>query len=47
MLRLDKDRKIRYNHPQLTGTYKVLKSLQEEQIKEAQEEDLEIENYKG
>ena len=26
ILRLNKDRKIRYNHLQLVGTYKVLKS---------------------
>ena len=26
ILRLNKDRKIRYNYPQLVGTYKVLKS---------------------
>ena len=30
ILRLNKDRKIKYNHPQLTGTHKVLKSSQEE-----------------
>ena len=30
ILRLNKDKKIRYNHPQLVGTYKVLESLQEE-----------------
>ena len=30
ILRLDKDRRIRYNHLQLIKTYKVLKSLQEE-----------------
>ena len=47
MLRLDKDRKIRYNYLQLVGTHKVLESLQEEQIKEVQEEDLKIENYKN
>ena len=29
ILRLDKDRKIRYNYPQLIGTHKVLKSSQE------------------
>ena len=27
ILRLDKDRKVRYNYPQLVGTYKVLMSL--------------------
>ena len=27
MLRLNKDRRVRYNHPQLAGTYKVLRSL--------------------
>ncbi len=27
MLRLNKDRKVRYNHLQLAGTHKVLKSL--------------------
>ena len=27
ILRLDKDRKIRYNHLQLAGTYKALMSL--------------------
>ena len=27
MLRLDKDRKIRYNYLQLVGTYEALKSL--------------------
>ena len=26
ILRLDKDRKIKYNYPQLAGTHKVLKS---------------------
>ena len=46
ILRLDKNRKIRYNHPQLIKTYKVLESSQEEQIKEAQEEDLKLEDYK-
>ena len=30
ILRLDKDRKIRYNNLQLAGTYKALESLQEE-----------------
>ena len=40
MLRLDKDGKIRYNYLQLVGTYKALKSLQEEQIKKAQEKNL-------
>ena len=47
ILKLDKDRKVRYNHLQLTGTHKVLKSLQEQQIQKAQAEDLEIENYKN
>ena len=46
ILRLDKDKRIRYNYLQLAGTYKVLENLQEEQIKEAQEEDLKSENYK-
>jgi len=27
MLRLNKDGKVRYNHPQLAGTYEVLRSL--------------------
>ena len=27
ILRLNKDRKVRYNHPQLAGTYKALRSL--------------------
>ena len=27
ILRLDKDRKVRYNYPQLAGTHKVLTSL--------------------
>ena len=27
MLRLGKDKRIRYNHPQLAGTHEVLKSL--------------------
>ena len=35
ILRLNKDRKIRYNYLQLAGTYKALKSLQEKRIKEA------------
>ena len=30
ILRLNKDRRIRYNHLQLVGTHKVLKSLWEE-----------------
>ena len=46
ILRLNKDRKIRYNHLQLTGTHKAPESLQEKRIKEAQEEDLELEDYK-
>ena len=29
ILKLDKDRKVRYNHPQLIGTHKALESLQE------------------
>ena len=45
MLRLDKDGKIRYNYLQLAGTHKALKSLQEERIKEAQEEDPELKDY--
>ena len=27
ILKLNKDRKVRYNYPQLVGTYKVLMSL--------------------
>ena len=46
MLRLDKDRKIRYNYPQLAGTYKALVGLQEQQIQEAKEIDLDYEDYK-
>ena len=46
ILRLNKDRKIKYNYLQLIGTYKAPKSLQEEQIKEVQEEDLELKDYK-
>ena len=34
ILKLDKNKKIRYNHLQLVGTYKVPESLQEERIKE-------------
>ena len=30
MLRLNKDRRIRYNYVQLAGTHKALKNLQEE-----------------
>ena len=35
ILRLDKDKKIKYNYLYLAGTYNALKSSQEEQIKEA------------
>jgi len=34
LLKSDKDGKIRYNYPQLLGTYKALKSSWEQQIKE-------------
>ena len=27
ILRLNKNRKVRYNHPQLAGTHEILKSL--------------------
>ena len=47
MLRLNKDGRIRYNYLQLAGTHKAPKSLQEERIKEAQEENLESENYEN
>ena len=32
ILRLNKVRKVRYNHPQLAGTYKALMSLQDQRI---------------
>ena len=45
ILRLNKDKKIRYNYLQLAGTHKVPKSLWKERIKKAQEEDPELEDY--
>ena len=47
MLKLYKDRKIKYNHPKLTVTqeYKLLKSSQEQRIIKAQSEDKSLDNY--
>ena len=39
--------KIKYNHPQLSGTYKALKGLQEQQIRKAKEINLNYKDYKG
>ena len=32
ILKLDKDRKVKYNYPQLAGTYETPKSLQDQRI---------------
>ena len=45
MLRLDKDRKVRYNYLQLAGTYKILRSLQDQRIQEVKEVDLDYKEY--
>ena len=45
MLRLDKDRKVRYNHLQLAGTYKALRSSWDQRIQEAKEADLDYKEY--
>ena len=47
LLKSDKNGKIRYNHPQLLETHKVLKNSWEQQIKEAQETDPNYKDYKG
>jgi len=39
--------KIRYNHPQLSGIHKALKSLWEQQIRKVQETDPNYKDYKG
>ena len=39
--------KIWYNHPQLLGIHKAPKSLWEQQIREAQETDLDYKDYKN
>ncbi len=47
MLKLYKDRKIRYNHPKLAVTqeYKSLESDWEQRINEAQSKDSDLEDY--
>ena len=41
------NRKIRYNHLQLSGTHKALRNLQEQQIKKVKETDPDYKDYKG
>jgi len=47
LLRADKDRKIRYNYPQLAGTHKALKSLWIYRIKETQFKNKDLADYKN
>jgi len=45
LLKLKKNGKVWYNHPQLARTYKVLVSLWTQRIQEAQSKDEDLENY--
>jgi len=47
LLKLDKDGRIQYNHPQLAGTHEAPESSWEQQIKEVQETDPDYKDYKG
>ena len=47
MLRLDKDRKVRYNYLQLAGTYEAPTSSWDQRIQEAKETDEDYKDYKG
>ena len=47
MLKLNKDRKVRYNYLQLAGTHKALRSLQDQRIQEVKETDQDYKDYKG
>ena len=45
LLKLKKDGKIQYNHPQLAETYKTPVNLWTEKIQEIQSKDKDSENY--
>ena len=47
MLYIDKDRKIRYNHPKLAVVYKVLIVNWMQRIQEAKKQDLNSKEYKN
>ena len=47
MLCIDKDGKIRYNHPKLIAVYEVLVSNQMQRIQKAKEQDLDSKEYKN
>ena len=47
MLRLDKDRKVKYNHPQIAGTHEALISSWDQRIQEVKETDKDYKDYKG
>ena len=47
MLRIDEDRKIRYNHPKLAAVYKAPVVNQMQRIQEAKKQDLDSKEYKN
>ena len=45
MLKLNRNRKVKYNYLQLARTYKALRSLQDQRIQKAKEADLDYKEY--
>src|SRR6266702_1199144 len=47
ILKLNKDRKVRYNHPQLAGTHEAPKNSWEQTIQKVKETDPDYKDYRG